>query len=112
MTASPLPTPRAVLSHPDGGSSDIDVRFVVSPAAGIFQPADVELFTTDGEIITQNGIIGHVHGPGRIEPVTSFCSGFLLDLLVEPGERVRPAQRIAWLHPIDRPHTRPEIPTR
>jgi len=112
MTAMSLPSPRAVMSHPDGGHPDIDARFIVAPTTGIFEPAPVGLYTADGEIIEVIGVFGHIHGPGSIEPVTSFCSGFLLHLFVESGQRVRPGQRIAWLHPIDRPETRPIEPIR
>jgi len=46
-------------------------------------------------------VIGFVDGPGRAEPVTSFFSGFLMAVLVETGQRVRPGQPIAWLHATD-----------
>lgn len=108
MTALSLSVPRTVMSHPDGDQPHIDARFIVAPSAGIFRPAPVTTYTTEGEIIDRDGIVGHIDGPGRTEPVTSFCSGFLVRLFVDEGQRVRPGQRIAWLHPIDRPDTRPE----
>ncbi len=91
----------------DGDDTRIDVRMVVAPIAGIFQPAPVGEITAEGELISLGGVIGHIAGPGREEPVISFCAGFLVRLLAEPGERVRPGQPIAWLHPVDRPATHP-----
>lgn len=107
MTA---PTHPPVESHPDGDDIRIDVRLVVAPAAGIFQPAPAGEVTTEGELVGTGSVLGHVGGPGRDEPVLSFCAGFLVRLLVEPGERVRPGQPLAWLHPVDRPASRPAIP--
>lgn len=103
---SPVAT-AAVTSHPDGDHPHIDVRLVVAPAAGIFRPGPVITYTTEGEIIETDGVLGHIHGPGRTEEVTSFCTGFLIRFLAEAGERVRPGQPIAWLHPVDRPATLP-----
>lgn len=91
----------------DGDDTRIDVRLIVSPIAGVFRPAPVGDATTEGEIVTAGGILGYVDGPGVSEPVTSFCTGFLVRLLAEPGERVRTGTPLAWLHPVDRPATRP-----
>ena len=59
------------------------------------------MITAEGEIVEAGTVIGFVEGPGRAEPVTSFFSGFLMAVLVETGERVRPGQPIAWLHATD-----------
>ncbi|HEX2575871.1 MAG TPA: hypothetical protein VHK88_05940 [Aquihabitans sp.] len=91
----------------DGDDTHIDVRLVIAPIAGTFQPAPVGEITTEGELVALGGVVGCIHGPGRVEDVTSFCAGFLVRLLAEPGERVRPGQPLAWLHPVDRPATRP-----
>ncbi len=96
-----------VHAGPDGDDTCIDVRLVVAPIAGVFRPASVAEITTEGELVAAGGVIGHIAGPGRDEAVTSFCAGFLVRLLAEPGERVRPGQPLAWLHPTDRPTTRP-----
>lgn len=107
MTAISLPRTDVVLSHPDGDQPAIDTRFVVAPATGTFRPLPPANYTTEGEIVDDGDVLGHIHGPTGNEPVTSFCSAFLLRFFVEPGERVRTGQRIAWLHPLDRPATRP-----
>ena len=91
----------------EGDDTQIDVRLVVAHIAGVFQPAPVGEITTEGELVSAGGVIGHIAGPGRNDPVISFCTGFLVRLLAEPGERVRPGQPLAWLHPVDRPATRP-----
>jgi biotin carboxyl carrier protein len=96
-----------VHATPDGDDTHIDVRMVLAPVAGTFHPAPVGEITTDGELVARGGVIGHIAGTGRGVEVTSFCAGFLIRFLAEPGERVRPNQPIAWLHPIERPVSRP-----
>ncbi len=91
----------------EGDDVRIDVRLVVAHIPGVFQPAPVGEITAEGELIAEGGVIGHIGGTGQQEPVTSFCAGFLVRLLAQPGERVRPGQPLAWLHPVDRPATRP-----
>ena len=96
-----------VHATPNGDDTHIDVRMVLAPIAGTFHPAPVGDFTTEGEIVAEGGVLGHIAAPGRNVAVTSFCAGFLVRLLAEPGERVRPNQPIAWLHPVDQPGTHP-----
>ena len=44
-------------------------------------------------------VVGHwSRAPAAQVEVRSFCAGFLMGMLVEPGERVRSGQPIAWLH--------------
>ncbi|MGN6694549.1 MAG: hypothetical protein ACTHN0_10255 [Aquihabitans sp.] len=97
----------AVHADVDGDDARIDVRLVIAPSAGIFHPAPVGDVTTEGELVVEGGVLGHISGPARRDPVVSFCAGFLVRFVAEPGERVRPHQPIAWLHPHDRPATRP-----
>ncbi|WP_421118654.1 hypothetical protein ACE2AJ_14970 [Aquihabitans daechungensis] len=98
---------KPVHATPDGDDTRIDVRMVLAPIAGTFHPGPVGEVTTEGELVERGGVIGHIAGPGREAPVTSFCTGFLVRLLAEPGERVRADQPVAWLHPVDRPTTHP-----
>ena len=97
----------AVHATDDGDDVHIDVRLVLAPSAGVFQPAPVGEVTTEGELVPAGGVLGHIAGPGRREPVTSFCAGFLVRFVALPGERVRPHQPIAWLHPHDQLVTYP-----
>ncbi|HWJ63258.1 MAG TPA: hypothetical protein VNS19_14910 [Acidimicrobiales bacterium] len=85
----------------DGDDTRIDVRLVIAPSAGVFHPGAVGEVTTEGELVEAGGLLGHIDGPGRSEPVTSFCAGFLVRFVAVPGERVRLHQPIAWLHPHD-----------
>ncbi len=98
---------RAVHAGPDGDDTHIDVRLVVAAVAGTFQPAAVGDVTAEGELVAEGGHLGTIRSTGADVAVRSFCAGFLVRLLVEPGERVRPGQPLAWLHPVDRPQTRP-----
>ena len=92
-------TPTVAL--PDGDGVHLAERLVVAPAAGVFRPHSPCVITTEGELVEAGTVIGFVDGPGRAEPVTSFFSGFLMAVLVETGQRVRPGQPIAWLHATD-----------
>ena len=96
----------SIHSDRDGDGTHIDVRLVVAPSAGRFRSAPVGEVTTEGELVHVGQVIGHVVRPGGDEPVTSFCTGFLVSLLVDTDERVRPGQPLAWLHPVDRPASR------
>ena len=89
-------TPTVAL--PDGDGVHLAERLVVAPAAGLFRPHAPCVITTEGEVIQAGTVIGVVEGPGRAEPVTSFFAGFLMAVLVETGQRVRPGQPSAWLH--------------
>ena len=97
----------AVGSSVQGDDTCVDVRLVVAPTAGIFQPAPPDDVTSEGEVVAAGAVLGHVTGAGTERAVTSFCTGFLIRVLAHPGERVRPGQPIAWLHPVDRPASRP-----
>lgn len=96
-----------VLAGPHGDDPRIDVRLVVARTAGLFEPAPPTVVTTEGEVVTAGAVIGHIVGTGLREPVVSFCTGFLIRVMVQPGERVRPGQPLVWLHPVDRPATHP-----
>jgi [acyl-carrier-protein] S-malonyltransferase len=65
-------------------------RLVVSPSAGIFQPA-AEL--TDGASIDVGTVIGHVGGREVVSPF----AGTLQSFIAVPTERVTARQPIAWL---------------
>ena len=97
----------AVGASVQGDDICVDVRLVVAPTAGIFRPARPVDVTTEGEVVAAGAVLGYITGAGTERAVTSFCTGFLIRVLAHPGERVRPGQPIAWLHPVDRPATRP-----
>jgi [acyl-carrier-protein] S-malonyltransferase len=64
-------------------------RLVVSPAAGIFVPADV----TAGEQIERGRVVGHVAG----EAIRSPFRGAVMGVLAVAGERLTRSQPVAWL---------------
>lgn len=64
-------------------------RLVVSPAAGIFEPAGV----AEGEHIEEGRIVGHVAG----EAIRSPFRGAVMGLLAVAGERLTRSQPVAWL---------------
>jgi biotin carboxyl carrier protein len=85
--------------HPAYQGDDLRLaeRLVVAPETGRFRPSPPETVTAEGEIVHEGQVIGLVEGPGCEAPVRSFCTGFLMGMLVEPGQRVRSGQPVAWL---------------
>lgn len=92
----------AVALHgPQGDDLRLAERLVVAPVAGIFRPLPPETVTTEGEIVFDGQSLGVVEGPGQAVEVRSFFTGFLMGMLAEDGERVRPGQPVAWLRDVD-----------
>ena len=76
-------------------------RLVVATEAGVFRPKPPQDFTTEGEIVHEGQVVGVVEGPGRQVDVISYFTGFLMSMLAEPGQRVRPGQPVAWLRSLE-----------
>jgi [acyl-carrier-protein] S-malonyltransferase len=76
-----------------GERLEVSERLVVSPASGPFFPAEPTIVTTEGEILTAGAVLGSV-GDTKVR---SPFSGWLMGLLVVPGERVSRGQPVAWL---------------
>ncbi len=76
----------------NGEVLDAAARIIVSPGAGVFQPAD------HAEDVASGDVIGHVTvaGAGAV-PVRSPFEGRLVEVVAWPGERVTRGQRVAWL---------------
>jgi biotin carboxyl carrier protein len=72
-------------------------RVVIAPSNGVFQPLPPETVTAEGEIVTIGQSIGTIESGGIITPVPSRFTGFLMGMLADAGERVRPGQPVAWL---------------
>jgi [acyl-carrier-protein] S-malonyltransferase len=66
-------------------------RLVVSPAAGVFTPAED---VAEGHHIEPGRVVGHVAG----EAVRSPFRGTVKGLLAVAGERLTRSQPVAWLH--------------
>jgi hypothetical protein len=67
-------------------------RIIVSPTAGVFEPAEVAPRVAAGDVI------GHIRAAGdEVVPVHSPFAGELVEMVAWRGERLVPRQRIAWL---------------
>jgi [acyl-carrier-protein] S-malonyltransferase len=82
-------TAAGAMDHHDGEHLFAPERLVVSPAAGIFVPADVE----EGEHIERGRVVGHVAG----EAIRSPFRGAVVGVLAVAGERLTRSQPVAWL---------------
>lgn len=72
-------------------------RVIVANAAGVFEPHPPETVTAEGEIVTTGQSVGTIRSLGEAVEVTSRFTGFLMEMIVSAGQRVRPGQPIAWL---------------
>ena len=64
-------------------------RLVVSPAAGLFAPADL----VEGSVVEVGSVIGEVAG----QPVVSPFAGIVQAFIAVSGERVTSRQPLVWL---------------
>ncbi|MER3452597.1 MAG: hypothetical protein C4344_02645, partial [Acidimicrobiia bacterium] len=82
---------------PGGEHLHMSERLVVSPAAGVFQPAPPsDGVTAEGEVVEVGALLGYVSG----REVRSPFAGWLMGMLAVPGERVTQGQPIAWLRAV------------
>lgn len=82
-------TVAGAVDHHDGEHLFASERVVVSPAAGIFEPADV----AEGEMVERGRVVGHVAG----QAIRSPFRGVVMGLLALTGERLTRSQPVAWL---------------
>jgi [acyl-carrier-protein] S-malonyltransferase len=71
----------------------VSERLVISPGAGVFEPAGPAVDFAGAPIVevgTLLGTVGH-------DEVRSPFAGALVGVLAHPGERVQPGQPLAWL---------------
>ncbi len=67
-------------------------RIIVAPAAGVYEPLDVEGRIEAGDVI------GHITAAGaEVVAVRSPFAGRLVEVVAWAGERVVSRQRIAWM---------------
>jgi len=78
------------VDHHDGEHLFAAERLVVSPAAGVFTPADD---VAEGQHIERGRVVGHVAG----HEVRSPFRGTVKGLLAVTGERLTRSQPVAWL---------------
>jgi [acyl-carrier-protein] S-malonyltransferase len=84
------PVAEAAPGHHDGEHLFAAERLIVSPAAGVFVPADDVLL---GNLIERGRVMGHVAG----QEVRSPFPGTVKGLLAVAGERLTRSQPVAWL---------------
>jgi [acyl-carrier-protein] S-malonyltransferase len=77
------------VDHHDGEHLFARERVVVSPAAGVFEPADV----AEGELVERGRVVGHVAG----QAIRSPFRGVVMGLMALTGERLTRSQPVAWL---------------
>ena len=75
--------------HHDGEHLFASERMIVSPAAGVFTPADLD----EGQQIERGSVVGHVAG----HEVRSPFGGTIKGVLAVAGERLTRSQPVAWL---------------
>jgi [acyl-carrier-protein] S-malonyltransferase len=78
----------AALHH--GEHLYVSERMVITPAAGLFEPA---ASPAPGDAVDVGTLIGTVSG----QEVRSSFAGTLMGVLAQPGERVQVGQPVAWL---------------
>lgn len=83
------PATSAVGTH-EGEHLFATERLVVSPAAGVFEPADG---VTEGTTVEPGQIVGRIAG----EAVRSPFAGVVMGVLAMAGERLSVSQPVAWL---------------
>ncbi|MEZ5169529.1 MAG: biotin/lipoyl-containing protein [Acidimicrobiia bacterium] len=84
----------ADVDHTPGESLSIEGRMVVSPGIGTFR---AETTIGVGTRVEAGSPIGFIEALGDTVAVDSPFRGRVERLLVEPGERLRNGQGVAWL---------------
>lgn len=86
-----------------GEGLSVAERMIPSPSPGTFEPAAPATFTAEGELLHAGQSVGAVHHSGRVHPVHSPFTGFVMGVLALPGEKVRSGQPLVWLRLCDPP---------
>ena len=77
--------------------TEVAERLILAPSRGVITVLDPKVVTTEGEIIEVGQPVAIISNSGDDVPACSRFTGFLMEMLVQSGERVRPGQPIAWL---------------
>jgi biotin carboxyl carrier protein len=72
-------------------------RVVIAPATGKFVPRPPETFTTEGEWVDPGVELAEIRVGSSVYPVTCNCSGWLMGMLVVPGQPVRQGAPLFWV---------------
>ena len=68
---------------------------IASPASGRFHQCPVTTVTAEGEVVQRGQLVGVVSCCGQRIPVKSAFTGFLLDYVPSPNDRVELGEPIA-----------------
>lgn len=77
--------------------TEVAEKLILAPSRGVIRVLDPKVVTAEGEIIEVGQPVAVIVNSGDEIEACSRFSGFLMEMLVQSGERVRPGQPIAWL---------------
>ena len=83
--------------HPVGAEPSMRERLIVSPSDGRFVPLPAEVFTTEGEWIEAGQAVANVLNGGTPVVVHSHCRGWMMGMLVIPGQPVTKGEALFWV---------------
>ena len=72
-------------------------RVVIAPATGKFSPRPPEVFTTEGEWVEPDVEVADIHAGGIVVPVRCGFRGWMMGMLVVPGQPVRRGAPLFWI---------------
>jgi len=76
---------------------DLDDKVVVSPAYGRIELRRPQTITTEGELVRAGDVVCEVVSSDGPVAVAAPCDGWVLDMLVCDGDRVRPGRPLVHL---------------
>jgi biotin carboxyl carrier protein len=74
-------------------------RVVVSPATGKFIPHPPEVFTTEGEWVTEGQTLGEITVGHESVTVISAFTGWMMGMLAIAGQPVETGDQLFWIRP-------------
>jgi biotin carboxyl carrier protein len=81
------------------GATHIGERLVISPCSGRFVPLPPKVFTSEGEWIEEGDAIAEIHTGREVIPVVSIFSGWVMGMLVVPGQPVQSGVALFRIRP-------------
>jgi len=82
-----------------GETTHMQERLVIAPCAGRFVPLPPKTFTTEGEWVEEGDTIAEVHTGREVVPVVSIFSGWVMGMLVVPGQPVQASVALFRIRP-------------
>lgn len=72
-------------------------RLVIAPTAGRFHPLPPQIFTSEGEWVESGQALAEVNDGRELIPVISSFSGWVMGMLVVPGQPVSEGEALFWI---------------